>query len=158
MEREGSEASACGDREQSGPSPGVEDVAGRDARDHPSEAETEGLEQGLGGGGDLRRYVIVEPGDDVTGLEEHVERLSFVALHFPKFTEGRGYSHARLLRTRYGFRGTVLAYGDVLRDQLLLMHRSGINAFYMREDQDEVAALEAFSRYADQYQYGLYPT
>ena len=102
--------------------------------------------------------VIVEPGDDITGLEEHVERLSFVALHFPKFTEGRGYSHARLLRTRYGFRGTVLAYGDVLRDQLLLMHRSGINAFYMREDQDEVAALEAFSRYADQYQYGLYPT
>jgi len=102
--------------------------------------------------------VILEPGDDVTGLESHLDRVSFVALHFPKFTDGRGYSHARLLRTRYGFKDTILAYGDVLRDQLLLMHRSGVNAFYMREGQDEVAALEAFNRYEDQYQYGRYPT
>lgn len=102
--------------------------------------------------------VILESGDDVTALESHLERVSFVALHFAKFTDGRGYSHARLLRTRYGFQGTILAYGDVLRDQLLLMHRSGINAFYMREGQDEVAALEAFNRFDDQYQFGLYPT
>lgn len=102
--------------------------------------------------------VIVEPDDDVTALESHLGRVSFVALHFVKFTDGRGYSHARLLRTRYGFEGTILAYGDVLRDQLLLMHRSGINAFYMREEQDEVAALEAFNRFEDQYQFGLYPT
>ena len=102
--------------------------------------------------------VILEPGDDVTGLEPHLHRASFVALHFPKFTDGRGYSHARLLRTRYGFEGAILAYGDVLRDQLLLMHRSGVNAFYMREGQDEVAALEAFERFEEQYQFGLYPT
>ena len=101
--------------------------------------------------------VTLEPGDDVTTLEAHLDRVSFVALHFAKFTDGRGYSHARLLRTRYGFKGTILAYGDVLRDQLLLMHRSGINAFYMREGQDEVAALEAFTRFEDQYQFGRYP-
>ena len=102
--------------------------------------------------------VILEPGDDVTTLASHLDRVTFVALHFAKFTDGRGYSHARLLRTRYDFRGTILAFGDVLHDQLLLMHRSGVNAFYMRDGQDEVTALEAFNRFEDQYQFGLYPT
>jgi len=102
--------------------------------------------------------VILEPDADLDDLDGLLDRVSFVAIHLPKFTDGRGYSHARLLRTRLGFRGTILAFGDVLRDQLLLLHRSGVNAFYMREDQDEVASLEAFKRFADQYQAGLYPT
>ena len=102
--------------------------------------------------------VILESDADVAGLQAHLDRVSFVALRFARFEDGRGYSHVRLLRTRFGFRGTILAFGDVLRDQLLLLHRSGVNAFYMREDQDEVAALEAFSRFEDQYQFGQYPT
>ena len=104
-----------------------------------------------------RLGVIVEPDDDVLALSDHLDRISFFAVRFPKFTDGRGYSHARLLRTRLGFQGTILAFGDVLRDQLLLMHRSGINAFYMRDDQDEVAALEAFNRFEDTYQAATYP-
>jgi uncharacterized protein (DUF934 family) len=102
--------------------------------------------------------VILEPDSDLDDLAPHLDRVSFIAIHFPKFTDGRGYSNARLLRTRLAFRGTILAFGDVLRDQLLLLHRSGVNAFYMREDQDEIASLEAFERFADQYQAGLYPT
>jgi uncharacterized protein (DUF934 family) len=102
--------------------------------------------------------VIVGPDAKLESLEAHLERVSFIAIEFPKFTDGRGYSLARLLRTRLGFEGPLLAFGDVLRDQLLLMHRSGFNAFHMREDQDEVASLEAFGRYEDTYQFGGYPS
>ena len=101
--------------------------------------------------------VILEPDADLSLLEDHLERVSFVALNFPKFTDGRAYSLARLLRTRLNYEGTLLAFGDVLRDQLLLMQRAGLNAFYMREGQDEVASLEAFGRYEDHYQLGRYP-
>jgi uncharacterized protein (DUF934 family) len=56
-------------------------------------------------------------------------RFALVALEFPKFTDGRGYSYARLLRERFGYRGEVRAVGNVLRDQFLFMHRCGFDAF-----------------------------
>jgi uncharacterized protein (DUF934 family) len=59
-----------------------------------------------------------------------------IAVRFPKFGDGRGYSIARLLRERYGYRGELRAVGDVLRDQLLFMKRSGFDSFSLREDQD----------------------
>ena len=55
------------------------------------------------------------------------------AVDFPKFTDGRAYSQARLLRGRYGYRGELRANGDVLRDQLLFMQRCGFDAFVVRE-------------------------
>ena len=57
---------------------------------------------------------------------------ALVALEFPKFTDGRAYSQARLLRERYGYRGEIRAVGDVLRDQLRFMARSGFDAFELR--------------------------
>ena len=56
-------------------------------------------------------------------------RFALVALEFPKFTDGRSYSYARLLRERHGYRGEVRAVGQVLRDQFLFMHRCGFDAF-----------------------------
>lgn len=72
-----------------------------------------------------------------------------IAVDFPKFTDGRGYSLARLLRERYAFAGEIRAVGDVLVDQLYFMSRCGFDGLSLREDQwleDAQRALGAFSR------------
>jgi len=58
-----------------------------------------------------------------------VGRFALICLNFPKFTDGRPYSAARLLRERYGYRGELRAVGNVLRDQLAFMGRCGFDAF-----------------------------
>lgn len=63
-----------------------------------------------------------------------LERFPVVALEFPKFADGRAYSYARLLRERYGYTGEIRAVGEVLRDQLAFMHRSGFDAFEVADD------------------------
>jgi uncharacterized protein (DUF934 family) len=62
-----------------------------------------------------------------------VDRFSLIVLNFPKFTDGRAYSQARLLRTRFGYKGELRAEGEVLRDQLLFMRRCGFNSFVVGE-------------------------
>lgn len=91
--------------------------------------------------------------DDLTGVLDHLEALPVIALAFPSWRDGRAYSQARKLRHLHGFRGVILAHGDVLRDQLLYMSRVGFNAFHMRDDQDLQASLRAFALYSAYYQY-----
>ncbi len=62
-------------------------------------------------------------------VAEDLGRFDVIALEFPKFTDGRAYSNARVLRERYGFGGELRAVGQVLRDQLVFMLRSGFDAF-----------------------------
>lgn len=81
-----------------------------------------------------------------------LDHFSLIALEFPKFNDGRSYSHARLLRDRYGFKGELRAVGDVLRDQLFFMKRCGIDSFELRKDKDIEDALNAFSEYSVRYQ------
>ncbi len=73
--------------------------------------------------------VSVAAGEDVSEIESDLDRISLVSLDFPKFTDGRSYSAARLLRERYGFEGEIRATGDVLLDQIPLMLRCGFDAF-----------------------------
>lgn len=73
--------------------------------------------------------VEVAPGESVAPLEPHLPRLSMIALAFPKFSDGRNYSNARLLRERYRYGGELRATGDVLEDQIPLMRRCGIDSF-----------------------------
>lgn len=75
-----------------------------------------------------------------------------VALEFPQFADGRAYSQARLLRERYGYSGEIRAVGDVLRDQLLYMARSGFDAFVLRADRSLEDALAAFGEFSECYQ------
>ena len=75
-----------------------------------------------------------------------------VDLHFPKFTDGRAFSQALLLRRRLGFKGEIRATGDVLIDQLVQMQRTGFSAAVLRADQDIADAQRQFDRYADFYQ------
>ena len=81
-----------------------------------------------------------------------LDHIALVAVHFPKFSDGRGLSTGRLLRERYGYDGEVRAIGDVLRDQLPFLERCGFDAFALREDQDPAAALAAFTELSDAYQ------
>ena len=79
-------------------------------------------------------------------------RLALVAVNFPKFGDGRGFSTARLLRERYRFAGELRAIGDVLRDQLLFLEQCGFDAFALRDDQDAEDALRAFDDFSEAYQ------
>lgn len=74
-------------------------------------------------------------------ISDKLPRLALVVLEFPKFTDGRAYSQARLLRDRYGFTGDIRATGAVLRDQLLYMTRCGITSFEI--DRPDAAARVA---------------
>jgi len=75
-----------------------------------------------------------------------------IDLHFPKFTDGRAYSQAFLLRRRLGFQGEIRATGDVLTDQLVQMQRSGFDAAVLREGLDPGAAQRQFERFSAFYQ------
>jgi len=93
--------------------------------------------------------VWLGPTDDPADVEPFPD---LVAVHFPVFTDGRGYSTARLLRQRYGFTGELRAIGDVLRDQLYELARCGFDSFLLRDDQDAQLALRAFDDFSDSYQ------
>lgn len=70
-------------------------------------------------------------------IAEDISHFALCALEFPKFTDGRAYSYARLLRERHGFGGELRAVGDVLLEQLHFMHRSGFDAFEIPSDHAE---------------------
>jgi uncharacterized protein (DUF934 family) len=75
-------------------------------------------------------------------LGDDVNRLSLVALEFPKFRDGRAFSWARMLRTRLGFTGEIRAVGDFLYDQLSYQHRTGFDAWEVPDH----FTLEQFQR------------
>ena len=85
-------------------------------------------------------------------LQDDLQHFSIIALDFPAFKDGRSYSHARLLRQRYGYRGELRAIGDVLRDQIFFMARCGINSFQVHADKDIEDALNAFNEFSVYYQ------
>lgn len=85
-------------------------------------------------------------------IADDLDRFDVVALEFPKFTNGRAYSYARLLRERYGYRGEVRAVGDVLRDQFLFVHRCGFDAYEVADEKAAAAWHEALSEISVWYQ------
>jgi uncharacterized protein (DUF934 family) len=96
--------------------------------------------------------VWLDSSEQPESIAEDLPLLAVVAVNFPQFTDGRGYSTARLLRERYGYRGELRAIGDVLRDQLYYLTRCGFNAFALRADQDPHEALSDFENVSDNYQ------
>ncbi len=73
--------------------------------------------------------VVVEAGEDIRVLAADLAHVTAIAVNFPKFADGRGYSTARILREDLGFAGEIRAIGDVLIDQIALMRRCGFDAF-----------------------------
>jgi uncharacterized protein (DUF934 family) len=96
--------------------------------------------------------VMLLPNDEPAAIAPDLDRLGLVSVHFPTFTDGRGYSTARLLRERYGYRGELRAVGDVLRDQLFYLSRVGFDAFALRQDQDAETALASLADFSEGYQ------
>ncbi|HTT07978.1 MAG TPA: DUF934 domain-containing protein [Gammaproteobacteria bacterium] len=88
----------------------------------------------------------------VTTIADDLEHFALIALEFPKFGDGRCFSHARLLRERYNYKGELRAVGDVQRDQLYFMRRCGIDSFAVRADKDIEDALNAFKEFTVRYQ------
>ena len=85
-------------------------------------------------------------------LGDAITTLPLIAIEFPSFTDGRGYSIAYQLRARQGFEGELRAIGDVLRDQLFYMQRVGFNAFATRPDRSIEDALKGLTDFSETYQ------
>lgn len=88
----------------------------------------------------------------IEDLEEDLSQFAIIAIDFPVFSDGRGYSTAYSLRMRSGYRGEVRAIGDVLRDQLFYMQRAGFDAFAVRSDKNIRDAIKGLSDFTEKYQ------
>lgn len=103
----------------------------------------------------LQRFEAVGvrlPSDKLPSDVPRLDQLSLIAIEFPRFTDGRGYSVARILRERERFAGELRAVGWVLRDNLLYMERCGFNAFELAPGKSIEVALGAFEELDVVYQ------
>ncbi|MBY6210742.1 DUF934 domain-containing protein [Microbulbifer agarilyticus] len=85
-------------------------------------------------------------------IGEYASELPLIAAHFPAFTDGRGFTAARLLRERYGFTGEMRAVGNFIRDQLTYLTRCGFNAFAFQGEQPLSGLTESLRDFSDSYQ------
>jgi len=96
--------------------------------------------------------VWLAPDEQAAAIKEDLQRLGVVAVDFPKFSDGRGYSTAFNLRRRLGYQGELRAIGDVLRDQLWPLSRVGFDAFATRQDRSIIDALKGLTVFSETYQ------
>lgn len=96
--------------------------------------------------------VSLAPTFRVEDIAHDVHRFALIAVEFPKFIDGRGYSTARLLRERYAYRGELRAVGNIGRDQLFYLRRVGFNAFLLPPEQNAEAALPSLNDFPEVYQ------
>lgn len=90
--------------------------------------------------------------EDLVNSVDDINHLPLIAINFPRFVDGRGFSLATRLRTRYGYNNELRAIGDVLRDQLYFMRRCGFDAFLIRADRSAEDALASLRDFSDPYQ------
>jgi len=96
--------------------------------------------------------LVLAPDDDPADAVPFFPHIALIGVQFPKFTDGRGYSTAVLLRLRHGWRGELRALGEVLQDQLHAMRRVGFDSFALCAGRDPQAALRAFAPFSGAYQ------
>lgn len=96
--------------------------------------------------------VWLDSHDEPEILADYVNDLSMIAVNFPKFSDGRGYSTARLLRERFGYKNELRAIGDVLLDQLQFMKRCGFDTYELRPDKDIRKAARCLNFFSQGYQ------
>ncbi|HEX8612145.1 MAG TPA: DUF934 domain-containing protein [Telluria sp.] len=96
--------------------------------------------------------VWLAPDERAEALKGELDKFAVVAIDFPKFTDGRGYSIAYNLRMRLNYQGELRAIGDVLRDQLFQMQRCGFDAFATRPDRNIHDALKGLTDFSEVYQ------
>jgi len=94
----------------------------------------------------------LEPTDDPGAFAGRLARVARVEVNFPKFGDGRGFSLARLLRERYGYKGELRAVGHVVRDHLHYLESCGFDAYELKDGEDPVEALSGFDDFSEAYQ------
>lgn len=96
--------------------------------------------------------VWIDSDERADDLQPHLKDIAVIAINFPKFVDGRGYSIARILRDQLGYKGELRAIGDVLHDQLFYLKRCGFDSFAIREDTAAEAALSGLTDFSNSYQ------
>jgi uncharacterized protein (DUF934 family) len=98
--------------------------------------------------------VLIGPTDEVEVLVPHLSLVNLIVVEFPKIGEGRGFSQARMLRQRLGYRGELRARGALKRDQLFFLARCGFDSFDLDPAENLDAALDALNDFSVAYQDG----
>ncbi|MET4694585.1 DUF934 domain-containing protein [Endozoicomonas lisbonensis] len=101
-----------------------------------------------------RKLLHILPDDELAEIEADLSELDGIAIEFPSFLDGRGYSHARTLRDHLNYRKEIRAVGDVLVDQLFFMKRCGFSSFVLKPGQNPDAAVKALNTFRFSYQQG----
>jgi len=96
--------------------------------------------------------VWIDSHEEIEDFAGSIAAVPVIAINFPKFVDGRGFSTARLLCERYGYIGEIRAIGNFIRDQLFMMQRCGFNAFQFESEIDLAAASKSFNDFSDSYQ------
>lgn len=96
--------------------------------------------------------IWIDSHEEIEEYAGSIAALPVIAINFPKFVDGRGFSLARLLRERYGYIGEIRAIGHFIRDQLFMMQRCGFNAFQFDSELDLAAASHSLKDFSDSYQ------
>jgi len=96
--------------------------------------------------------VSIGPSDDVNAVAPFVNQLRLICIEFPVYTDGRGYTHARLLRKRFSYTGEIRAVGDIREDQILFMQRLGIDSFDCNKTPDTKLVQQLITRFEYNYQ------
>ncbi len=96
--------------------------------------------------------IRLAPSDTVEDVADDLQKISLIALEFPAFTDGRSFSQARLLRSRYGFDGEIRAIGSYMPDQVFYLSRVGVNSFQLENDKEINTALSTMNDFTVNYQ------
>ena len=97
--------------------------------------------------------LLIQPDERVEDIAADLDYFIVIAVNFPKFVDGRGYSTASLLRQRYKYQGELRAVGDVLHDQLFFMQRVGFDSYALKDGKNAVYSIASgFSPFSDAYQ------
>lgn len=96
--------------------------------------------------------VWLSSNDEPAALANYVANLPLIAVDFPAFTDGRGYSIGRLLRERYDFAGELRAIGDIWEDQMHYLWQVGFDSFEIKEGKALERALAALNTFSERYQ------
>lgn len=87
-------------------------------------------------------------------IAEEAAKLPLIAVNFPAFADGRGFTAGRMLRERFGFKGELRAVGGFMRDQLTYLQRCGFNAYAFEGEQPLASLKDSLSDFGDSYQSG----
>ncbi|OQK16562.1 oxidoreductase [Methyloprofundus sedimenti] len=94
----------------------------------------------------------LEPDVELEEIANDLSHFQLIELYFPVFTDGRAFTHARLLRSRYGFTGDIRASGDFMRDQVFYLNRVGVTSFELNDQENAQQVIQSMHDFSVDYQ------